>query len=160
IPPELAIGRGGYARTLPEELLNRERQALEGAVAESDIIILSALIPGKLAPVIVTAEMVKSMNSGSVIVDIAIDQGGNCELTEAGKTTVREGVTVVGIQNIPGMVPISSTWMFANNILNFVENMIKGKEIHLDMGDEIIASCLLTLDGKIVHAGAREAMHL
>lgn len=160
IPTELAMGKGGYARTLPEEWLLYERNVLKGPVAESDIIILSALVPGKLAPVIVTGEMLKSMNSGSVVVDIAIDQGGNCELTEAGKTTVKEGVTVVGIQNIPSMVPISSTWMFANNIYNFIDNMIKDREVHLNTDDEIISTCLLTIDGKIVHAGAKEAMHL
>jgi H+-translocating NAD(P) transhydrogenase subunit alpha len=160
IPPELAMGKGGYARTLPEEWLIYERTILKEPVAVSDIIILSALVPGKLAPVIVTGEMLKSMNPGSVVVDIAIDQGGNCELTEAGKTTVREGVTVVGIQNIPGMVPISSTWMFANNIYNFIVNMIKDGEVHLNMDDEIISTCLLTIDGEIVHSGAKEAMHL
>jgi len=120
IPSEMAVGAGGYARKLPDELLEHEREVLRQPVAQADIIILSALIPGKLAPVIITGEMVKSMNSGSVIVDIAIDQGGNCELTEAGKTVAKHDVTIIGIQNIPGMVAVSSTWMFANNVYNFI----------------------------------------
>jgi NAD(P) transhydrogenase subunit alpha len=160
IPPEQAVGTGGYARKLSEELLEQEREVLREPAAQADIIILSALIPGKLAPVIITGDMVKSMNSGSVIVDIAIDQGGNCELTEPGKTITRNEVNIVGIQNIPGMVAMSSTWMFANNVYNFVANLLKDGTIHIDNGDEIISSCLLTAGGKIVHAGAREAMRL
>jgi NAD(P) transhydrogenase subunit alpha len=160
IPPEQAVGTGGYARKLSDNLLQKERDVLREPVAQADIIILSALIPGKLAPVIVTGEMVKSMNAGSVIVDIAIDQGGNCELTEPGKTITRNEVNIIGIQNIPGMVAISSTWMFANNMYSFMVNLLKDGKIHLDGGDEIISSCLLTAGGKIVHAGAREAMCL
>lgn len=160
IPSEFTVGSGGYARKLPDEWLRHERETLREHVAKADIIILSALIPGKLAPVIITDDMVRSMNSGSVIVDIAIDQGGNCELTEAGKTVSKNEVTIVGIQNIPGMVAMSSTWMFANNMYNFVDNLLKDDAVCLDKGDEIVASCLLTLDRKIVHTGAREAMGL
>lgn len=159
IPPEIASGEGGYARTLPGEWLKRERDMLRGHVAMADILILSALIPGKLAPVIVTGEMVKSMKPGSVIVDIAIDQGGNCELTEAGETVVKNGVTIVGIQNIPGTVAVSSTAMFANTMYSFISNLVKDGEIRLNREDRIISTCLLTVDGEIVHSGALEAIH-
>ncbi|MCE5252169.1 NAD(P) transhydrogenase subunit alpha [bacterium] len=160
VPQELAVGAGGYARNLSDEWIAREREALRDRVSQSDIIILSALIPGKLAPVLITGEMVKSMRPGSVIVDIAIDQGGNCEISEAGKTFEKHGVTIFCIQNIPGLVPVSSTWMFANNMYNFVDNLIKDGRIVAGRDDEIIAACLLTIDGEIVHTGAREAMHL
>lgn len=160
IPKDQAVGVGGYARKLSDELLLQEQEILRTPVSQADIIILSALIPGKLAPIIITGDMVKSMNSGSVIVDIAVDQGGNCELTEAGKTVTINGVTIVGIQNIPGMVAISSTWMFANNMYNFVANLLKDGSINLDRKDEIISACLLTIDGKIVHTGALESMSL
>lgn len=160
IPQEFAVGEGGYARKLPEEWILKEREALKKTVSESDIIILSALIPGKLAPVLITGDMVKSMQPGSVIVDISIDQGGNCEITSPGETIVKHGVTIIGMKNIPGSVPKSATGLFAKNILHFYENMVKDGSIVITMTDEIIASCLLTRNGEIVHAGAREAMNL
>jgi len=138
----------------------KERKILLEHITRTDIVILSALIPGKLAPVIITEEMAKSMKPGSVIVDIAIDQGGNCEITEAGIVYKKHNVVILGIQNIPGMVPLSSTWMFANNIYYFIENLIRDGKVVINREDEIIASCLLTVDGKIIHQGAREAMHL
>ena len=158
VPQELAVGEGGYAKKLPDEWLNKEREILHDHVKKADIIILSALIPGKLAPILVTDEMVQSMKSGSVIVDIAVDQGGNCAVTEAGKIKEKYNVNIMGIQNIPGTVPMSSTWMFANNIYNFVKNLIQEGTLSFDMEDEIIAHCLVTRGGKIVHVGAREAM--
>jgi len=160
IPPELATGEGGYAKKLPDEWLRKERETLREHIDNADIVILSALIPGKLAPVIITGEMIASMKSGSVIVDIAIDQGGNCEITEAGRTIRKDGVTIFGMQNIPGTVPLSATWMFANNIYNFLEPLLSPDGIVIDRSDEITASCLLTIDGEIVHTGARESMNL
>lgn len=158
VPPEVAIGRGGYAQHLSDEWISKERQAIREAVAASDILILTALVPGRIAPMLVTGDMVKSMRPGSVIVDISIDQGGNCELTKFGETAVEHGVTIFGTKNIPGSVPTSSTWMFANNILNFVQYVVKDGAISLDRSDEIIASSLTAIDGEIVHAGALEAM--
>lgn len=158
VPAELVVGEGGYAKRLPDEWLVKERKAIEGAVAEADIIILTALIPGKVAPILITEEMVESMKPGSVIVDVAIDQGGNCEITEPGAIVEKHGVSIQGIQNIPGMVPTSSTWMFANNMFNYGANLIRDGKVTLNMDDEIIASSLVTKDGKIVHLGALEAM--
>jgi NAD(P) transhydrogenase subunit alpha len=158
VPAEIAIGEGGYAKALPEDWLVKERAALADMVKKSDIIFCSALVPGKIAPIILTEEMVKTMAPGSVIVDISIDQGGNCAITTPGKTAVKHGVTIEGIKNIPGMLPTSSTWMFAHNIYNFASYLIDGGQIKLDMNDEIIQKTLTTIDGRIVHEGAKEAM--
>ena len=157
VPKEVAIGEGGYAQRLPEEWLKKEIEAIKPVVKDADVIILTALIPGKLAPVLITEEMVKSMKPGSVIVDIAIDQGGNCAVTKAGEETVFAGVTVSGIKNIPGMMPTSSTWMFANNIYNLLAYLTKDGKIELDRNDPIVASSLTTINKEIVHAGAKEA---
>jgi NAD(P) transhydrogenase subunit alpha len=158
IPKELAVAEGGYACKLPEEWLARERQALAPAVARADIVILSALVPGRLAPTLVTEAMVRSMQSGSVIVDIAIDQGGNCDCTQAGEVVIRHGVSIDGTPNIPGMLPMSATQMFAENVCNYLSLIIKDGRLHIDPTDEIIAPCLVTRGGRIVHRGALEAM--
>ena len=125
-----------------------------------DIVFCSALIPGKLAPILITEDMVKSMKAGSVIVDISIDQGGNCAITTPGERDVKHGVVLEGIKNIPGMLPTSSTWMFANNIYNLLKFLAKDGEMALDMNDVIVQSSLVTIDGEIVHKGAKEAMGL
>ncbi|HHY39746.1 MAG TPA: NAD(P) transhydrogenase subunit alpha [Syntrophaceticus sp.] len=158
VPPEIAVGEGGYAKSLPEEWLLKEREAISEAVSKADIIILTALIPGKLAPVLITEEMVKSMKPGSVIVDVAIDQGGNCALTAAGERKQVYGVWIDGTKNIPGMVPVSSTWMFAHNIYNYIACLVKEGKVVINMDDAIIASSLVTKDGKLVHTGALEAI--
>ncbi len=160
IPSDVAIGEGGYAKKLPEDWLEKEKLILEEKVSEFDIIILTALIPGKLAPVLITEEMVKKMNPGSAIVDVAIDQGGNCEVTVPGKIIEKYEVNIDGTKNIPGMVPKSSTWMFANNIYNLIYYLADNGNINVDTKDEIVASSLVTNEGKIVHKGALEAMKL
>jgi NAD(P) transhydrogenase subunit alpha len=157
IPSEEAIGEGGYALALTEKRLEEERRLLAEHVKNMDIIFLSALVPGKLAPTLITEEMVKSMKPGSAIVDISIDQGGNCEITPPGTIEVKHHVTLVGIKNIPGLLPTSSTWMFAQNVYNLLKYLIKDDKIYLDMDDEIIQSALTTHDGKVVHQGALEA---
>lgn len=156
VPKEVAVGEGGYAQRLPEEWLEKERKAIAPVVKDADVIILTALIPGKQAPILVTKEMVESMAPGSVIVDIAIDQGGNCELTKAGEEIEESGVFISGVKNIPGMMPTSSTWMFANNIYNLLAYLADEGKIKLDMEDPIVKSSLTTINKKIVHAGARE----
>lgn len=160
IDPALAVGEGGYALRLPDDVLKGEQETLAKILPQMDIVFCSALIPGKLAPILITEEMVKLMKPGSVIVDISIDQGGNCEITPKGDIEVKHGVTIIGTKNIPGILPTSSTWMFANNMYELVKFMTKDGEISLDMNDEIIKSALTTIDGKIVHAGALEAMGL
>lgn len=157
VPAELAVGEGGYAQRLPKEWLEKEIEALKPVIKNADVVILTALIPGKEAPVLVTKEMVESMAPGSVIIDIAIDQGGNCELTKPGEEIVVNGVTISGVKNIPGKMPTSSTDMFAKNIFNLLSYLAKDGKIELDINDPIVKSSLTTKDKKIVHAGAREA---
>lgn len=160
VSAELAVGEGGYALSLPDDVLAKEREALKDAVSQMDIVFCGALVPGKLAPILITEEMMASMAPGSVIVDISIDQGGNCEATVPGETVVKHGVTIIGIKNIPGMLATSSTWMFANNVYHLVNYLMKDGKIVLNRNDEIVASILTTIDGEVVHAGAREAMGL
>jgi len=158
IPDELAVGEGGYAKHLEPEWLEKEREALKPVVAGSDIVITSALVPGKEAPILITKEMVESMQPGSVIVDISIDQGGNCELSEGGVIKEHQGVTIDGTKNIPGTMPTSSTAMFSKNVFNFVDNLVAEGRVNLNLDDEIIRATLVTQDGKIVHEGTLESM--
>ena len=160
VPAQIAMGEGGYAKHLPEEWLLKEQEAIKETIIKSDIVICTALVPGRLAPVLVTEEMVKAMKPGSAIVDVAIDQGGNCELTAGGEVIEKYGVSIDGTKNIPGMVPSSSTMMFARNIFNYAGNFVKDGKVVIDLNDEITASSLVCKDGKLVHAGAREAMGL
>ena len=160
VPAELAIAEGGYANRLPDEVLVREQEALKETIQEMDIVFCSALIPGKIAPIIITEEMVKGMKKGSVIVDISIDQGGNCALTPKGGIEKKYGVTLMGVKNIPGLLPTSSTWMFANNLYNLVKYLVKDGHVVLDRSDEVVQKSLVCIDGQLVHAGAKEAMGL
>lgn len=161
VPKELAVAPDGkHAMKLSDEWLEKERQNISEAVKNADIIFCSALLQGQLAPVLLTEEMVKSMKPGSAIVDISIDQGGNCAITSPGIKDVKHGVTIEGIKNIPGQLPTSSTWMFANNIYNLLKYLNKDGKIVLDRNDEIVNGILVTIDGQIVHAGAKEAIGL
>ena len=158
IPAEVAVGEGGYAKKLSDEWILKEREELKKVIKNMDIIFLSALVPGKVAPILITEEMVKEMKNGSVIVDVSIDQGGNCEITPPGVKEVKHNVTINGLKNIPGLIPTSSTWMFANNVFNLVTYLLKDGKIKLDMDDDITKSILVTHNNEIVHEGAREAM--
>lgn len=160
VPSEVAIGKGGYALSLPKEWVEQEQTAIYDTIVKSDIVICTALVPGRIAPILITEEMVKNMRPGSAIVDVSIDQGGNCALTAPGEIIEKYGVSIEGTKNIPGMMPSSSTTMFAKNIVNFIANFIKDGKIVIDMNDEITASTLVCQDGKLVHAGAREALGL
>lgn len=159
VPEEIAISPDGkHANQLPEKWLHVERENIKETVAKSDIVFCSALIQGKVAPILLTEEMVQSMQPGSVIVDISIDQGGNCSITTPGAVEVKHDVTIQGIKNIPGMLSTSSTIMFSKNIYNLLAYLMKDGQINLDMTDEITSSILVTKDGQIVHEGALEAM--
>lgn len=158
VPAELAIAEGGYANKLSEDVLAKERELLKDTIQDMDIVFCSALVPGKIAPIIITEEMVKGMKRGSVIVDISIDQGGNCAITPPGTKEVKHGVMIQGIKNIPGLLPKSSTWMFANNMYNLIKYLVKDGQINLDLSDQVCSSILVCKDGEIVHTGAREAM--
>ena len=148
VPQELAIGEGGYAQALPNEWVEREREALAPLVAKADIVICSALVPGALAPLLVTRDMVRAMRPGSVVVDVSIDQGGNCELTQAGADIVVGDVTISGIQNIPGRLPVHASWLYAENLYRYVAHLL-GRAVVPDLTDEIIAGSLVTMDRRI-----------
>lgn len=159
IPADIAVSEDGkHANKLSDHWLNVEKDTLREYVKNADIIFLSALLFGKKAPILIDEEMIQSMRPGSVIVDVSIDQGGNCALTKAGETYQAHGVTMIGSKNIPGMIPTSSTWMFSNNVYNLLKYLVKNDRVELDTSDEIIASILVTQDGKIVHQGTLEAM--
>lgn len=160
VPAEAAVGEGGYALALSDEWIAKERAALAEVLPSMDIVFLSALVPSKIAPILINEEMVKTMKPGSAIVDISIDQGGNCDITPAGTTETKHNVILIGIKNIPGMLPASSSWMFAQNIYNLTKYLAKDGRIALDRGDEIVQGILTTIDGEVVHQGAREAMGL
>jgi len=158
VPADVAVGAGGYANGISEEWLEKERNALKDLVAQCEIVITTALVPNRVAPILVTEEMVKSMKPGSVIVDISIDQGGNCALTEPGQIVQKHGVTINGLKNLPGLLPTSATWLFSKNIYEMLNYIIKDGAISFDRKDEIIQGVLTTIDGEVVHEGALEAM--
>lgn len=158
VPADIAAGEGGYARALPPEWLAKEREALKPIVKDSDIVILSALVPGEAAPTLITGEMVASMRPGSVIVDVSVDQGGNCELTEPGHDTMKNQVFICGRLNIPGSMPVHASWLYANNTLQFVKNLFGGGSSAANLNDEIAKGMLVTHQGKILHKGALKAM--
>ncbi|MDL2211732.1 NAD(P) transhydrogenase subunit alpha [Erysipelotrichaceae bacterium OttesenSCG-928-M19] len=158
VPAELSVGEGGYAQQLPEEWLEKEREKLKEIVADQDIVFLTALVPGKVAPKLITKEMVDSLKDGSVVVDVSIDQGGNCELTKPGEVYVYNNKTIIGTKNIPGHMPQSSTWMFAQNMVAVLDLLYVDGKINLDLSDVIIESSLVTKDKQIMHKGALEAM--
>ena len=147
---EAAQGVGGYAKPMPPSWLERQKIEVGKRVAQADVVITTALIPGRAAPVLVTEEMVKSMKAGSVIVDMAAPQGGNCPLTEAGKTVVKHGVTLIGETNLPALVAADSSSLYARNVLDFLKLIItKEGELKIDMEDDIVAACLMSRDGEV-----------
>ena len=151
IDTDSAQDTGGYAKEQSEETLRKQREAMSDAIAESDVLITTAAVPGKKAPVLVPADMAKRMRPGSVIVDLAAERGGNCELTEPGKTVEVGGVTVLGPTNMPAMVPYHASQMYSKNMTTFLQHLVKEGKIELDMEDEITAGTLVAKDGKVVH---------
>ena len=147
---EAAEGVGGYARPMPPSWLERQKAEVAKRVAQADIVITTALIPGRPAPVLVSEEMVRSMKPGSVIVDLAAPQGGNCPLTVPGQTVVKHGVTLVGETNLAALVAADASSLYARNVLDFLK-LILPKEggLKLDMEDDIVAACLVTQGGEV-----------
>jgi NAD(P) transhydrogenase subunit alpha len=150
---EAAEGVGGYARPMPPSWLERQKLEVAKRVAQADVVITTALIPGRPAPVLVTEDMVKAMKPGSVIVDLAAPQGGNCPLTEAGRTVNKHGVVIVGETNVPALVAADASALYARNLLDFMK-LIVNKEgaLHIDMQDDIVAACLMTQGGQVLRA--------
>ena len=147
---EAAVGVGGYAKPMPPSWLERQKAEVAKRVAQADIVITTALIPGRAAPVLVTEDMVKAMKPGSVIVDLAAPQGGNCPLTEPGKTVVKHGVTLIGETNVPALVAADASALYARNLLDFLKLVIsKEGTLTIDLEDDIVAACLMTQAGEI-----------
>ena len=147
---EAAVGVGGYARPMPQSWLDRQKVEVAKRVAQADVVITTALIPGRPAPVLVTEEMVRAMKPGSVIVDIAAPQGGNCPLTEPGQTVVKHGVTLVGETNLPALVAADASALYARNVLDFLKLIVnKDGALHMDLEDDIVAACLMAHEGTV-----------
>lgn len=157
---EDAEGSGGYARAMDEEFYRKQREFMTTVVADSDAVITTAAIPGKPSPVLVTEEMVKQMAPGSVIVDLAAERGGNCELTEAGKTVQKYGVTIVGPANIPSALAFNASQLYSKNITTFLLSLISDGQLKLDVEDEIVAATLVTHEGAVPNADLRERLGL
>ena len=151
---------GGYAKAQDEEFYRRQRELLAKVVAESDVVITAAVVPGKKSPVLVTREMVAGMAPGSVIVDLAAERGGNCEYTQAGKKVIEHGVTIVGYFNLATDVPYHASQMYAKNITAFLTYMVKDGKLQLNLEDEIIQSTLVTQGGEVVNPRVREFFSL
>ncbi len=153
-----ASGEGGYARELTEEERARQQQALTDAIKGFDVVITTALVPGRPAPKLVTAEAVEGMKAGSVIIDLAGEAGGNCELTEPGQTVVRHDVKIVSPLNLPASMPEHASQLFARNVLALLELFVgEDGALELNFDDEIVAGSCIVRDGEIVHAGAKAA---
>ena len=146
----------GYARAQDEDFYQRQRELLGKTVQESDVVITTAVIPGKKAPVLVTEEMVKGMAPGSVVVDLAAERGGNCDITEAGQSVVKHGVTIMGPLNLASDVPYHASMMYARNITAFLTYLIKDQKLNLNLSDQIVSDTLLTHAGEIVQERVRE----
>lgn len=153
-------GAGGYAKEQSAEQLARQQEMLSAEVAASDVVITTAQIPGRRAPVLVTEAMVAGMAEGAVIVDLAADSGGNCELSVAGQDVVVNGVTVVGLANPPASMPTHASFLYARNIANFLELLVTDGELAPDFDDEIVAGTCVVRAGKVVHGPTAEALGL
>ena len=146
-----AEDKGGYAKAQDESFYRRQREVMTKVVATSDVVITTAAIPGKRSPVLVTKEMVAGMAPGSVIVDLAAERGGNCELTKADETVVSGGVTIFGPTNLPSTVPYHASQMYAKNVTTFLTHLMKDKQLVVALDDEITRETLVTRDGQVVH---------
>jgi len=153
-----AEDKGGYAKEMGEDFLRRQREMIARVVAESDVVITTAAVPGKKAPILVTGDMVGGMAPGSVLVDLAAERGGNCELTVPGETIVHDGVAILGPANLPSDVPYHASQMYAKNITTFLLNLVKDGQISLDLEDEIVAETMVTHGGNVVHPRVCEAL--
>lgn len=153
-----AEGSGGYARELTDEERQQQQAILAKHVAAADVVVSTAAIPGRPSPVIISTEMVEGMRGGSVIVDLAAEGGGNCELTKIDETVLHKGVKIYGPSNVPSMVATHASELYAKNLLNFLELLIQDGAINIDLEDEILSASLITHGGEIHHAGIKEQL--
>ncbi|MFN2569514.1 MAG: Re/Si-specific NAD(P)(+) transhydrogenase subunit alpha [Candidatus Dormibacteria bacterium] len=155
-----AEDREGYARALDEDFYRRQREMMAGVVAGCDAVITTALVPGMTPPVLVTADMVAGMAAGSVILDLAAEQGGNCELSRPDEDVVHHGVTILGPTNLPATVPADASQMYAKNLVTFLGHLLADGRLTVDMSDEITRETLLTREGEVVHPRLRKTLGL
>lgn len=150
---QIAEGVGGYARPMPESWMKRQAAAVAERFKQADVVITTALIPGRKAPVLITEEMVKSMKPGSVIIDMAVEQGGNCPLSEVDAVITRHGVTIAGVTNLPALVGADASALYARNVFDFLKLLFdKDAKYHIDLEDDIVKACLVCADGKVLRA--------
>lgn len=155
-----AEDKGGYAKELGEDFYRKQRELMMSVVKRSDVVITTAAIPGKKSPVLITRDMVEAMAPGSVIVDLAAERGGNCELTRADQVVGHQGVTIVGLTNLPSTVPTHASQMYAKNVATFLLHLVKKGELKLDLEDEILRETLVTRGGEVVLPRVRELLGL
>ncbi len=153
---EQAQDKGGYAKAMDEEFYRKQREMMMEVVSESDVVITTAMVPGKRAPILITREMVRAMKPGSVIVDLAAERGGNCELSSPGKTVDVEGVKIVAPINLPSELPRDASQMYSRNIYNFLNLILKEGKVSIDTEDEIVRETLLLKDGELVNERIKE----
>ncbi|MCF7797261.1 MAG: Re/Si-specific NAD(P)(+) transhydrogenase subunit alpha [Lentisphaeria bacterium] len=158
LPEEDVETKGGYAKAQSDLFLQKEQEAIAARLPKIDAVITTAQIFGKAAPVLITEEMVKKMNPGSVIVDLAAENGGNCQLTEAGKTVVKENVTIIGAVNLPATVPVHASQMYAKNIVNLFNHLYQAEDNALDWEDEITVGACITRDGEITNEMVKDRL--
>jgi len=149
---------GGYAKEASEEFLKKQKELIFKHVTEADIVITTALVPGKKAPVLVTEEMVKKMKPGSVVLDMAVEFGGNCEVSEKGKTVKKHGVKIIGEPNLPSLVPTHSSEVYSKNILSLVKHIGKEGKVELNLEDEIVQGSLITNNGEVINQRIKELL--
>lgn len=153
-----AEAKGGYAKELTPEQAERQRQWMADHIGNSDVVIPTALVPGRRAPILITEEAVRKMRPGSVIVDVAADAGGNCALTKPGEVLVVDGVTIVGTKNLPATMPLHASQLYSRNVFALLDVLVKDGNLMLDRNDEIVRDTLLTQDGEILHEPTKAAM--
>jgi NAD(P) transhydrogenase subunit alpha len=152
--------KGGYAKAMDEEFYRRQRELLTETLRDQDVVITTAAVPGRKSPILITAEMVAAMQPGSVIVDIAAERGGNCELTRPGETVVHNGVTILGPLNLPSLIPHHASQMLSANIAALAKLLVREGQVGLDLEDQIIREALVTHEGKVVHPKVAELLAL
>lgn len=144
-------GEGGYAKALGDDVIRRQQEQMAAAIKEQDVVITTAAVPGRKAPILISREMARGMAPGSVIVDIAAERGGNCELTRPGETVIDNGVHILGPVNIPSSVPYHASMMYARNLATLLKHLTKDGKLNIDMNDEITRETLVASGGKVVH---------
>jgi NAD(P) transhydrogenase subunit alpha len=156
LPTGEAEEKGSYARAESQEFYRRQQELMSAHVGSADVVITAALVRGQHAPILITEEMVRSMRQGSVIVDLASDQGGNCALTEPGRDVVKHGVTILGPTNLPSSMPFHASEMYARTVSHFLMHLLRDGKIHVDSSDEITRATLMTYNGEIVNDALRQ----